>query len=359
MQHRGAKSIEYTLADGRIPAMLNERAQILLKTLVERYITDGQPVGSHALKQYSGLEVSSSTIRNVMSELEDIGLVTSPHTSAGRIPTGLAYRMFIDTMLITKPLDSKSRQQLESKLQPDNPSRLIAQASNILSELTHFTGVVASARRNTITIRQIEFLRLGEKRVLLIIVMPDGEVENRVLLMERDYSQSQLNEAGNFLSQNYTGCSFSQIRKQLRGELRQLHQDMSALMSAALAAGDAAEAEQSGDYVVSGEHNLLHVEDLSADMNRLRGLFNLFEQKTELLQLLDAARRGQGIHIFIGHESGLTSLDECSVITAPYSADGQIVGTLAVVGPKRMDYEHVIPIVDITARLLGNALSQN
>jgi heat-inducible transcriptional repressor len=353
------KPVEHHIADGRISSMLNDRAQILLKTLVERYISEGQPVGSRALLQHSGLEVSSATIRNVMSELEDIGLVSSPHTSAGRIPTALAYRLFIDTMLTTKPLDSAHVRQMEHKLQPDNPSRLISQASNILSELTHFAGVVASVKRSAITVRQIEFLRLGEKRVLLIIVMPDGEVENRVLLLDRDYTQSQLTEAGNFLNQNYIGCSFSQIRDRLRGELQQLHQDMSALMAAALAAGDAAEAKQDGDYVISGEHNLLDVEDLSGDMKRLRGLFSLFEKKTELLQLLEAGRRGQGIHIFVGSESGLASLDECSVITAPYSADGRVVGTLAVVGPKRMDYERVIPIVDITARLLGNALSQN
>lgn len=339
--------------------MLNERAQILLKTLVERYISDGQPVGSRTLQQYSGLEVSSATIRNVMADLEDIGLVSSPHTSAGRIPTGLAYRLFIDTMLVTKPLDSARVQQMEQQLQPNNPSRLIAQASNLLSELTHFAGVVATPKRSAITIRQIDFLRLGEKRVLLIIVMPDGEVENRVLLMERDYTQSQLTEAANFLNQNYIGCSFSQIRDRLRGELQQLHQDMSALMSAALAVGDAAQAKKSGDYVISGEHHLLHVEEFSTDMNRLRGLFNLFEQKTELLQLLEAGRKGQGIHIFVGSETGVASLDECSVITAPYSANGQVIGTLAVVGPKRMDYERVIPVVDITARLLGNALSQN
>ena len=339
--------------------MLNKRAQILLKTLVERYISDGQPVGSRALLQYSGLEVSAATIRNVMADLEDIGLVSSPHTSAGRVPTGLAYRLFIDTMLVTKPLDSASVQQMEQQLKPDNPSRLIAQASNMLSELTHFAGVVATAKRNTITVRQIEFLRLGEKRVLLIIVMPDGEVENRVLPLERDYTQSQLTEAGNFLNQNYIGCSFSQIRDRLRGELQQLHKDMSALMAAALAAGDAAAEKKSEDYVISGERNLLHVEDLSADMNRLRRLFNLFEKKTELLQLLDASRRGQGIHIFIGGESGLASLDECSVITAPYSGNGKVVGALAVVGPKRMNYDRVIPIVDVTAKLLGNALSQH
>jgi heat-inducible transcriptional repressor len=339
--------------------MLNERAQILLKTLIERYISDGQPVGSRALQQYSGLDVSPATIRNVMSDLEELGLVSSPHTSAGRIPTGLAYRLFIDTMLVTKPLDSARVQQMENQLQPDNPSRLIAQASSMLSELTQFAGVVATSRRDAITVRQIEFLRLGEKRVLLIIVMPDGEVENRVLLMQKDYTQSQLTEAGNFLNQNYLGCSFSQIREKLRGELRELHQDMSALMAAALSAGDAADAKQSGDYVISGEHNLLHVADLFTDMNRLRGLFSLFEQKTELLQLLEASRRGQGIHIFVGSESGLASLEECSVITAPYSADGKVVGTLAVVGPKRMNYERVVPIVDVTARLLGNALSYN
>ncbi|MFZ3018705.1 MAG: heat-inducible transcriptional repressor HrcA [Gallionella sp.] len=339
--------------------MLNERAQILLKTLMERYISDGQPVGSRVLQQYSGLDVSSATIRNTMADLEDLGLVSSPHTSAGRIPTGLAYRLFIDTMLVTKPLDGARIQQMEHQLQPDNPSRLIAQASNILSELTQFAGVVASPRREAITVRQIEFLRLGEKRVLLIIVMPDGEVENRVLLTEKDYSQSQLTEAGNFLNQNYIGCNFSQIREKLRGELHQLQRDMSALMAAALAAGDEAAAKKADDYVISGEHKLLSVHDLSTDMNKLRGLFNLFEQKTELMQLLEAGRRGQGIHIFVGAESGLASLEECSVITAPYSADGKIVGTLAVVGPKRMDYQRVIPIVDITARLLGNALSQN
>ena len=339
--------------------MLNERAQILLKTLVERYISDGQPVGSRALQQFSGLEVSPATIRNVMADLEGIGLVSSPHTSAGRVPTGMAYRLFIDTMLVTKPLDSMRVQQMEHQLQPANPSRLIAQASNILSELTQFAGVVATHRREVATVRQIEFLRLGEKRVLLIIVMPDGEVENRVLLMEKDYSQSQLTEAGNFLNRHYIGCNFLQIREKLRGELRQLHQDMSALMTAALAAGDEAAAKKSEDYVISGKHNLLHVDDLSADMNRLRGLFNLFEQKTELLQLLDAGRRAQGVHIFVGNESGLIGLDECSVVSAPYTADGQIVGTLAVVGPKRMNYERVVPIVDITAKLLSNALSQH
>lgn len=339
--------------------MLNDRAQILLKTLVERYISDGQPVGSRALQQFSGLEVSSATIRNVMADLEEMGLVASPHTSAGRIPTAQGYRTFIDTLMVVQPLDTVRVQQLEHQLQPDNPSRLLTQASSLLSELTRFAGIVATPNRSSITVRQIEFLRLSEKKVLLIIVMPDGEVENRVLFTEEDYTQSQLTEAGNFLNQNYAGRSLHEIRQRLQGELRQLRHDMSALMAAAVTAGDEAMARKQEGYVISGERNLLHVQDFSSDMNRLRNLFNVFEQKTELLHLLDAGRSAPGVHIFVGSESGLAELDECSVVSAPYASNGQLVGTLAVVGPKRMDYEKVVPIVDITAKLLSNALSQH
>jgi heat-inducible transcriptional repressor len=339
--------------------MLNDRAQILLKTLVDRYISDGQPVGSRALLQYSGLEVSSATIRNVMVDLEAMGLVSSPHTSAGRVPTALGYRLFIDTMMVVQPLDMHRVQQIENQLQPDFPSRLLTQASNLLSDLTHFAGVVATPKRSTFTVRQIEFLRLSEKRVLLIIVMPDGEVENRVLLTAKDYSQSQLTEAGNLLSQHYSDCLFQDIHRRVQVELHQLQHDMTALLSAAMAASDAAIARKSEDYVISGERNLLHINDLSSNMNQLRGLFDVFEQKTELLQLLDASRHAPGVHIFVGSESGLAGLDECSVVSAPYATDGHIIGTLAVVGPKRMNYEKVIPIVDITAKLVSNALSQH
>ena len=340
--------------------MLNERAQILLKTLVERYISDGHPVGSRALQQYSGLEVSPATIRNVMSDLEEMGLIASPHTSAGRVPTALGYRLFIDTLMVVQPLSESRVQQLKNQLQPNNPSRMLAQASHLLSDLTHFAGVVATPKRASITVRQIEFLRLSEKRVLLIIVMPDGEVENRVLLTHKDYGQSELTEAGNFLSHHYANLPFGDIHQRVQNELRQLQHDMTALMATAMAASDEALARKHEDYVISGERNLLHSNDLSANMNQLRNLFNVFEQKTELLQLLDAGRHAQGVHIFVGNESGLAGLDACSVVSAPYtSGDGQIVGTLAVVGPKRMDYERVVPIVDITAKLLSNALSQH
>jgi heat-inducible transcriptional repressor len=336
--------------------MLNERAQILLKTLVERYISDGQPVGSRALQQFSGLEVSPATIRNVMADLESMGLVSSPHTSAGRAPPHWV-TLFIDTLMVVQPLSEERVQLLESQLQPANPTRLLTQASNVLSELTQFAGVVATPRRASITVRQIEFLRLSEKRVLLIIVMPDGEVENRVLVTPKDYSQSQLTEAGNFLSQHYANLAFGDIHQRLQSELRQLQHDMTVLMQAAMAASDEALSRKSEDYVISGERNLLNINDLAGNMSQLRNLFNVFEQKTELLQLLDAGRQAPGVHIFVGNESGLVGLDEFSVVSAPYTADGQIIGTLAVVGPKRMKYERVVQIVDISAKLLSYALS--
>jgi heat-inducible transcriptional repressor len=295
----------------------------------------------------------------VMADLEAMGLVASPHTSAGRIPTALGYRLFIDRLMVVQPLSEARVQQLENQLQPNNPTRLLTQASNALSELTQFAGIVATPKRISITVHQIEFLRLSEKRVLLIIVMPDGEVENRVLLTHKDYNQAQLTEAGNFLSQHYANLAFGDIHQRMQNELRQLQHDMTALMSAAMAASDEAIARKNEDYVISGERNLLHINDLSANMTQLRNLFNVFEQKTELLQLLDAGSNAPGVHIFVGNESGLVGLDECSVVSAPYTADGKLIGSLAVVGPKRMNYEKVVPIVDITAKLLSNALSQH
>ncbi len=339
--------------------MLNERAQTLLKTLIERYIADGQPVGSRALQQHSGLDISSATIRNVMSDLERLGLVVSPHTSAGRVPTASGYRLFVDTLLVTQPLQGTDVQQIAEQLQPDNPSRLILQASHLLSELTSLAGIVVTGRREGVMLHQIEFVRLGEARVLLILVMPDGEVENRVLSLQQNYSQSQLTEAGKYLNRHFAGRELSEVCMLLANELQQLHQSMSELMKAVLLAGQTLGEGLEREYVVSGEGNLLRVQDFSNDMSRLRGLFDLFEKKHELLQLLEASQSSAGIRIFIGSESGLASLDECSVITAPYTANNQVIGTLAVVGPKRMHYERVIPVVDIAARLLGNALTQN
>ncbi|HVS26845.1 MAG TPA: heat-inducible transcriptional repressor HrcA [Burkholderiales bacterium] len=339
--------------------MLSERAQILLKTLVERYISDGQPVGSRALSRYSGLDLSPASIRNIMAGLEEMGFVASPHTSAGRVPTPLGYRFFVDTLLTIQPLDQEQIDQLGTQLQTENTQKLMASASHLLSDLTHFAGVVMNPKRHSATFRHIEFLSLAEKRILLIIVTPEGDVQNRILFTDKTYTPSELTQAANFLNQHYAGKTFDEIRRAVQDELRQLHSDMSLLMTAALEVGSQAVWESASDYVISGEHNLLHVQDLSSNMARLRGLFDLFEQKTALLQLLDSSGRAHGVQIFIGGESGLVPLDECSVVTAPYEVDGQVVGTVGVIGPTRMAYERVIPIVDITAKLLTSALSQH
>lgn len=338
--------------------MLDKRAQILLKTLVERYIAEGQPVGSRTLSKYSGLDLSPATIRNVMSDLEEMGFISSPHTSAGRIPTPLGYRFFVDTLLVTRPLQSGEIHRLEGQLQPDNPQRAIQSASNLLSQLTHFAGVVMTPRRRAVSFRHIEFLRLSERRVLLIVVTPEGDVQNRILFTEHDYSQSELVEAGNYINQNYAGRSFEDVRQHLHQELREIRHDMIMLMTAALDVGDKAVSESNEEYVISGERNLLEVSELSHDMKRLRQLFELFEKKTSLLQILDVSLRGQGVQIFIGGESGFSTPDEVSVVTAPYKVDGEVVGTVGVIGPTRMAYDRVVPIVDVTAKLLSSALSQ-
>jgi heat-inducible transcriptional repressor len=339
--------------------MINERARILLKTLVERYIEDGEPVGSRALARFSGLDLSPASIRNIMADLEEMGYIASPHTSAGRIPTPRGYRLFVDTLLTVKPLQQVEISQLEGQLQVDNTQRLVASASHLLSDLTRFAGVVMAPRRRNGVFRHIEFLRLGENRLLLIIVTPEGDVQNRILATEQPYTASQLTEAANFLNQHFAGRDFDEIRRQLRADLRELQDDISRLMARALDVGTEAVQEGGADVVISGERHLLDVADLSTNMDSLRRLFALFEQKTGFLQLLELSSRAQGVQIFIGGESGLVPLDECSVVTAPYEVDGQVVGTVGVIGPTRMAYERVIPIVDITAKLLSSALSHH
>ena len=337
--------------------VLNERAQTLLKALVERYIADGQPVGSRALSKLSGIGLSPASIRNVMADLEEMGFIASPHTSAGRVPTARGYRLFVDTLLRIKPLASVEVHQLEGQLQTENRQKLVSSASHLLSELTHFVGIVMTPRRSAM-FRHIEFLSLSDKRILLIIVSPEGDVQNRIIVTYKNYTPSELIEAANILNQHYAGHSFEEIRRRIHDDLKQLRENMSQLMTAALEAGSQALQEESDQVVVSGERNLLQVQDLSANVASLRKLLELFEQKTVLLQLLDVSSRAHGVQIFIGGESGLAPLDECSVITAPYEVDGQIVGTLGVIGPTRMAYERVIPIVDITAKLLSSALAK-
>ena len=336
--------------------MLDQRARLLLKTLIERYIADGEPVGSRSLARISGLELSPATIRNVMADLEDLGFITSPHTSAGRVPPPRGYRLFVDTLLTVQPLQDEQERIIHGSLQIAEPQRAIQTAAQLLSQLSQFAGVVVAPRRAS-TFRQVEFLRLSDKRVLLIIVTPEGDVQNRIIVTEQAYTHAQLVEAANFLNQNFAGLSFADARRRLQGELAELRGEIARLMEAAVQAGSEA-AQASDPVVVSGEHNLLGVNDLASDLPKLRALFDLFEHKTRLMQLLDQSGRSQGVQIFIGGDSTVVPLDEMSVVVAPYEVDGRVVGTLGVIGPTRMAYERVIPIVDITAKLLSNALSR-
>ena len=331
--------------------MLDDRAKLLLKALVERYIADGQPIGSRTLSRASGLELSPATIRNVMSDLEELGLIASPHTSAGRIPTARGYRLFVDTMLTVQ-----QGQFATQSLAPDQPQKVISNAANLLSSLSSFVGVVMSPRRSSV-FRQIEFLRLSERRLLVIIVSPEGDVQNRVIFTEQDYSQDQLVEAANYLNANYKGLTIEQVRERLKNEVETLRTEIATLMQAAVAASSEAMSDTKDEVVISGERNLLAVTDFSSDMGHLRRAFELFEEKAQLMRLLDIAGQAEGVRIFIGGESKVVPFEDLSIVSAPYEVDGQIVGTLGVIGPTRMPYDRMIQIVDITSKLVSNALS--
>ncbi len=292
-----------------------------------------------------------------MADLEEMGFVTSPHTSAGRIPTPRGYRLFVDTMLTIRPLEDIAAREASEEIQPYSPKRVIAAAAQVLSNLSTFAGVVMSPKRTQI-FKQIEFLRLSEKRILLILVSPQGDVQNRILLTSQDYTPSQLIEASNYINSHYAGLDFESVRMRLRNELDGLRADISALMSQAVQASSSTLQEPQDGMVISGEKKLLEVGELVSDMDKIKRLFQVFEQRTSLMQLLDISSRADGVQIFIGGESALVPLDDMAVITAPYSVDGVVVGTLGVIGPTRMAYERVIPIVDITAKLLSSALSQ-
>jgi heat-inducible transcriptional repressor len=335
---------------------MDDRSKLLLKTLIERYIEEGQPVGSRTLSRFSGLDLSAATIRTVMADLEEMGFVTSPHTSAGRIPTPRGYRLFVDTMLTIRPLEELASREVERSLYPDSPQKVINSAAQLLSSLTHFAGVVMTPKRSQI-FKHIEFLRLGEGKILLILVTPQGDVQNRILPTTQDYSPSQLVEASNYINAHFSGKSFSDISARLRAELDHLRGDIAGLMTLALENGVTDTKLTHPDMVISGERHLLDVGELSSNLTKLRKMFDMLEQKSVLMQLLDISSHADGIQIFIGGESELLPYEDLAVISAPYSVDGKIVGTLGVIGPTRMAYDRVIPIVDITSKLLSGALS--
>ncbi|MER1968466.1 heat-inducible transcriptional repressor HrcA [Castellaniella sp. GW247-6E4] len=335
---------------------MDDRAKALLKALIERYIDDGQPVGSRTLSKM--FDLSPATIRNVMADLEDLGLIHSPHTSAGRVPTPLGYRMFVDTLLTVQPYEAGSAERMQEFLPAAEPGRAVAAAASLLSNLSQFAGVVLTPKRSQV-FRHIEFIRLSDRRVLLIIVTPEGDVQNRILFVTREYTEVELLEASNFFNRNFSGRSFHEVRRALAGELSSLRTDISRLMQAAVEAGTSTETSDDEAVVISGEGKLLGISEMTADMDRLRRLFALFEQKTDLLHLLDVSSHAQGVQIYIGGDSRLVPLEDVSVITAPYGVDGKVIGTLGVIGPSRMAYERVIPIVDLTARMLSNALGHS
>lgn len=343
---------------------LNVRAEILLKTLIERYIADGQPVGSRTLARQAGLELSSATVRNVMADLEEMGMVRAPHTSAGRVPTELGYRVFVDTLLKIKPLNTSEVQKLEHELLSNqDPQQLIENTSQLLSEICKLTGIVMAPRREEqLAFRHIDFVSLSDRRILVILVTQNGQVHNRILQAEREYSSSELTQAANYFNETYSGSSMTDVRRALLHEIQQDSDDMQRIMKLAVSMARAAidpddeTKAKTDDLVVSGESNLIDIPELG-DMRKLRKLFDAFTTKRDLLQLLDQSMRAGGVKIFIGSESGCEALADCSLVTAPYTVDGRIVGTLGVIGPTRMAYEQVISMVDITARLLSSALS--
>lgn len=338
---------------------LNERAQYLLKVLVERYIQDGQPVGSRALSKGAGIKLSPATIRNVMADLEENGLIFSPHTSSGRIPTVTGYRLFIDSLLTVRPLESQAVREIRRDLAArDDGLDLIETASNLLARLTQMAGIVTRPRRETNAFRHIEFLPLTGSRVLVILVTNEQEVHNRIIQPSTRFSPAELQQAANFLNSIFEGHNLSDLRKQLVEDLEKIHTQVNreminAIEMAKLAFG---QTERKEDFVLTGQTNLMEFSDLS-NVERLRGLFLAFNQKRGILHLLDQCLNADGVHIFIGEESGYQALQDCSVVSSSYTIDDERVGVLAVIGPTRMEYEKVIPVVDLTAKLLGAALN--
>jgi heat-inducible transcriptional repressor len=342
----------------KTPVVLNERAAILLKQLVASYIVDGQPVGSRKLAQDAGLDISSATIRNVMSGLEKNGLVVAPHTSAGRIPTEQGLRLFVDSLLEIQPIEEKLILQLQQKLDPDKDvTELVKEASQLVSEMTQMAGIISVPKHTQAKLRHIEFLPLPEKRVLAIMVTNEKDVQNKVLHLDREYSASELQSASNYLNQQFIGKDVNEIRDSLLKDLDRTRQDVDNVMRTAVEVANSALSDnrEKPEFIVQGEKNLIRY-NASSNREQLQHLFEIFDRKREMLGLFDRCVHCEGVKIFIGHEAGFTGFGDCSVITAPYSVAGKPVGVLGVIGPSRMNYDQVIPVVDVTARLLSDAL---
>ena len=340
----------------------NERASHLLRVLIQRYIREGEPVGSRTLSKDSGLDLSPATIRNVMADLEEMGLVAAPHTSAGRVPTAKGYRLFVDTLVRYRQPRGNDLRRLQSHLQKkvDDPGALIGSVSNMLSDITSLAGVVTVPRGQQAILRQIEFLPLSDYRVLVILVINDREVQNRILHLEREYSESELIQAANFINEKYAGMDMHQVRDQIGSDLDKLRDSMNQAMQDIIVVAQSAmegTSKPGGEFVLTGETKLMDFAELS-DIETLRRLFDAFSRKRLILDLMDRSIDAEGVRVFIGEESGFQILGDCSVVTAPYRIGDDKIGVLGVIGPTRMAYDRIVPIVDITARLLATALGQ-
>lgn len=335
-----------------------DRAQLLFKTLVECYIRDGQPVGSRTLLQMTELPLSPATVRNVMAQLEERGLLAAPHTSAGRVPTQQGYRLFVDRLLTTEAVAEDTAQAIASELSPgQSPRELVEKASACLAELTRHAGLVMVPRRDLVDLRHIEFVRLDERRLLAIVVCANGDVQNQLIHTERVLSDSELEQAGNYLNRHFAGKSLGEITGDL---LRGLRDDQLALddllRNTVVLAERAFAPRPAGDYVLSGEANLVRLAE-TGGVDRLQELFRAFTAKRDILHLLDRCQQAEGVEIYIGAESGYAPFGDLTLVTAPYAANGRVLGRLAVIGPTRMAYQRVIPLVEVTANILSRALS--
>ena len=347
------------MARGSTDIKLNERAQYLFRLLVHRYIADGQPVGSRTLARDAKLDLSSASIRNVMADLEDMGLIKSPHTSAGRIPTALGYRLFVDSIVNYRHLSAHEIRHMESSLDAEGDIQaLLGNTSRLLSEVTRLAGLVMIPVVERRALRQVEFLSLNDNRVLAILVTNDREVENRIIKTNRAYGQAELTRAANYLNSAFGGRDIEAVKARIIEEMTDTRAEMDQLMSLVIEMSQKVfvDAERTKDYVLAGETNLMDKSELS-DIEKLRGLFEAFSQKRDILHLLDQALNANGVQIFIGEESGYEVLDQCSIVTSTYNDDNRTLGVLAVIGPTRMEYERVIPIVDLTAKMLSTALN--
>ncbi len=341
---------------------INERAQRLLKKLVEAYIRDGQPVGSRTLARDSGLNLSPATVRNIMIDLEDLGMVMSPHTSAGRVPTAKGYRLFVDALLKVQPLHDQEVIHLKNQLDMSGGREdLLGSASALLSDITHMAGVVMVPHRDVTVLRQIEFLPLSDdNRVLVIVVVNEREVQNRIITTARRYSPAELQQAANYLTAMFAGKDLCTIRNAVLSEMNAAKDEINSIMQSAITMAEQVFGDMPTEtsYVLAGQTNLMDFTELS-NLGKLRQLFDAFNKKSDILYLLDQCLRAEAVQAFIGAESGHKALEECSVVTAPYMIEGKLVGVLGVIGPTRMAYDRVIPLVDVTAKLLSAALSQH